>query len=64
MKEDFAIIKYLKGCHAKDEATYFSFIRLFSKYLSAYCVLYTGIYRGKLCCLLERQYNKRKIIVP
>lgn len=47
MKEDFAIIKYLKGCHAKDEATYFSFIRLFSKYLSAYCVLYTGIYRGK-----------------
>lgn len=38
-REDFAMIRYLKGCHAKEEAMYFSFIHLFNKYLSAYCVL-------------------------
>lgn len=40
-REDSAMISCLKDCHAKEEATYFSFVHLFNKYLSACCVFDT-----------------------
>lgn len=64
---------YLKGCHAQEEATYFSFLHLFNKYLSAYYVcdardiyisLSLSLSRRKLPLLLGRQSSKQKIIVP